>query len=297
MKKKFIIASAILCTIIIICASPAFTKTWARVGGTVTGEKGKPIAGARVILIFSEDGTKYELTTDEQGKWFKGDMRPGAWTIGFMAEGYIPDNINIVLSAIKENPPLDINLKPTPRAPLRKADNLYQQKKYAEALQEYQRVLADNQNLYQAYEKIGLCHYRLDDLENAVKYFKMMLEKKPDSREVLINLSAIYFEKGSLEEGMKYFKQLDEESLEDPNVFYNIGILFFGQGQTDQAIDYFKKCTARDANYLNAYNQLAMAYLNKGDMEEAKKNFKKVIQLAPESEMAAQAKEILDSLN
>jgi len=297
MKRNFIIHIVSLGLIIMICTSPALGKVWAKVTGTVMSEDGKPIEGVKVILIFSEDGAKLELTTDEKGRWIKIDMRPGAWTIGFMAEGYKPENINVTLSAIKDNPPIDIRLKPVPKPPLSKGDDLYQQKKYAEALQEYQRTLAENQDLYQAYEKIGLCYYRLNDLENAVKAFKMMLDKEPESREVLINLSAIYLEKGNLEEGLKYFQKLDEETIKDHSIFYNIGVLLFNNNRMDQAVDYFKKCVTRNPGYVEAYFQLALAYLNQGDMEEAKKNFRKIIELAPGSDKAVQADEILKSLN
>lgn len=273
-----------------------FSQTFAMASGTVKSEDGKPIKGAKVILIYSEDGTKYELITDKKGRWRKANMRSGAWTIGFMAEGYEPQNFNIILSAIKRNPPIDIKLNPIPKSPLLKADSLYQQKKYDEALEEYQRVLADNQDLYLAYYKIGLCYYRLDDIENAIEAFKIMLEKEPQSQDTLINLSAIYFEKENLEEGMKYFKQLDEKSLEDPGIFYNIGILLFKKSQIDMAIDYLQKSLAMDPMYVNAYYQLALLYLNKGDLEEAKTNLRKVIELAPESEKAALAKKMLNNI-
>jgi len=296
MKKNFIRGIAGLVIIIIMCTSPAFAKVWARINGTVKTGEGKPIKGARVNLIFVEDGAKYELMTDKKGGWIKVNIRPGAWTIGFSAEGYEPQNINVVLSAIKKNQPINIRLTSIPKSPLSKGDTLYHQEKYAEALREYQRVLAENQDLYQVYEKIGLCYYRLDDLGNATKAFKLILDKEPGSRNVLINLSAIYLQKGNLEEGMKYFKQLDEESLKYPNIFYNIGILLFNNNQMDMAIDYFKKCLTRNPNYIEGYFQLALAFLNKGDMEKAKINFRKVIELAPESGMAAQAKEMLNSL-
>ncbi|MFQ6083967.1 MAG: tetratricopeptide repeat protein, partial [Candidatus Aminicenantia bacterium] len=283
MKKLLIVSIIVSLVIIMINSYPAYARVWAIVNGTVKTEDGKPIEGAKVILIFSEDGTKYELITDKKGRWMKANVRPGTWTIGIIAKGYEPKNITVFLSAIRRNKPIDIRLTRIPESPLSKGDALYHQKKYNEALQEYQRVLTENQDLYQVYEKIGLCYYRLNDLENAIDAFKLMLDKEPESRNTLINLSAIYLEKGDLEEGMKYFKQLDEESLKDPNIFYNIGILFFKNKQIDMAIDYFNKCLIRDPNYVEGYYQLALANLNKGDMEEAKKNFQKVIELEPES--------------
>jgi len=93
-----------------------------------------------------------------------------------------------------------------------------------------------------------------------------------------------------------YFKQLDEEGLKDHSTFYNIAVIFFNNNKMELAIEYFKKCLAKNPNFVDGYYQLAFVYLNKGNMEEAKKNLKKVIELAPESEKAALAKEMLSSL-
>jgi Tfp pilus assembly protein PilF len=296
MKKNFIIALLSVGIFIMLWAPPVFAQAWARASGSVTSEKGVPIEGARIILIFSQDGAKIEITTNEKGEWKLMNLRAGAWTVGIMVDGYQPQNINVTLSALKEHPSIDIIMKPIPKHPLSKGNELYQSKKYAEALQEYQNVLAENQDMHHIHERIGLCHFRLGDLDNAIKAFKMMLEKEPQARNVLLNLSAILLEKGNLEEGMKYFKQLDEETVNDHSMFYNIGVLLFAKEQMEQSIEYFKKCAARSPNYVDAYYQMALAYLNQGNMEEAKKNFQKIIEIAPGSDKAAQAKDIIDSL-
>lgn len=283
-------------TIALIGTSYLYSRVLARISGTVKSEDKKPIEGAMVVLIFSEDGTKYELLTDKKGNWNKSNIFPGTWTIGFMADGYEPQNYTLEISAIKDNPSMDIRLKRIPESPFVKGDALYQQKSYAEALQEYEKVLAENQGLDQAHEKIGLCYYRLNDLEKAIEAFKMVLEKNPQSQETLINLSSIYFEKGNLEEGMKYFKQLDDKTLTDPGLFYNIGILLFKRSQIDLAIEYLSRSINLNPSYVDAYYQLALAFLNKGDMGEAKKGFEKVIELAPDSEKAGLARKMLESI-
>lgn len=293
MKKGLVTFVTIPAIILMICTSPVFSKVWARVSGSVKSEDGKPIAGARVILILSEDGSKEELTTDEKGTWARVNIRPGAYTIGIMADGYQPQNVNVNLSAIKKNPSIDIKLVPVPKSPLSMGNDLYREKKYAEALKEFQRVLAENPELTELHEMIGLCYYRLNDLDNAAAAFKIMLEKKPGSRDTLLNLSSIYLEKGDLEEGMKYFNQLDEDALKDPATFYNIGIILFNKNKMEPAIENFKKCLERDPNYVNAYYQLGLSYLNQGDMENARANLEKVIEVAPDSEKAALAKEML----
>jgi tetratricopeptide (TPR) repeat protein len=296
MKKDLFAVIAILGLVLMICASPLLSQVWARVDGTVKTEKGKAIAGAQVILIFAKDKAKVEFTTDEKGRWKTANLRPGAWTIGFLADGFQPENINVNLSAVKKNPAINIRLKPIPKSPLHKGDQLYQQKKYKEALDEYQRVLKSNKEALLVHEKIGLCHYRLGNLDPAIVSFKRMLELEPKAEGVLTNLSAIYFSKGNLEEGMKYFKQLDETKITDHTIFYNIGIISFNNNKMEIAIDFFKKCLEREPEYVKAHNQLALAYLNQGDMDKAKAHFKEVIRLAPDSKEAAQAKDMLSAL-
>ncbi len=289
MKKDIIISSIVL---ILIGAGLTYTQNFATASGTVMSKDGKPIEGAQVILI-SPDGTKHELITDNKGRWRKMNLRPGTWTIGFLADGYEPENFNVELSAIKQNPPVDVKLDPIEEAPTAKGDALYAGQKFEEALAEYKSILEKNPDLFQLYDKIGLCYYRLNDYENAVTYFKSMLEKEPQSQDTLINLSAIYFEQGNLDEGMGYFQQVDKEVLTDSTLFYNIGILFFKNNQIELAIEYLSKSLELDTQYVEAYYQMGLACLNKGDLERARASFEKVIELAPESENAAQAKNLL----
>lgn len=299
MKKSSSGALALIVAIsaiLIVEAGPTISQVFATVSGTVKSKDGQPIAGAKLVMILSEDGSKVELTTDNKGKWRKANLKAGTWTIGFMAEGYEPQNITVELSAIRENKPIDVWLNPIPVSPLKIGDDLYEQQKYAEALQEYEKVLAQNLELYEAYEKIGLCHLRLDDTEKAIENFRLALEHNPQSQDVLINLSAIYFEKGDLEEGMKYFKLLDEKSLNDPTLFFNIGVLLFKGNQVDLAAEYLKKSLELDPSSVNGYYQLGLVCLNKGDLDEAKRSFEKVIELAPDSEKADLAKKILEGI-
>jgi tetratricopeptide (TPR) repeat protein len=258
-------------------------QVWARVNGRVTAEDGKPIAGVKVILV-SPDGEKQETATDEKGNWRLVNVRPGSWEVGFLVKGFDPRNLKIVLSAVKDNPPVNIRLA-------RALDH-----KYREALQEYQRVLDAQPDLDQAYVQIGLCYYRLDDLDNALVFFEKALEKRPAAPDVLINMGAIYLERGELEVGIQYVEQVDEKSMTDPSLYYNIGVLFFNRGDIDLAIKYIQKCLMVDGKYSEGYYQLGLAFLNKGNGDEAKKCFRKVIELAPGSEKADFARKILEGI-
>jgi tetratricopeptide (TPR) repeat protein len=295
--KKALSAVTIYVLLAFSLALPSFSsRIFAIAEGTVKSEKGDPIKGAKVVFIFSEDETKSEVETDEKGRWRESNLKPGLYTIGFFAEGYKPLNLTVQLSAIKDNKPIEIVLARIPESPFAGADALYEKGNYAEALSGYQKVLAENPQLIQAYEKIGLCYYHLDDKEKALDAFKMALEKDAQSVTALINLSAIYLEKGDLKEGLRYYEQIGEEKIKDPGFFYNLGALFFKNGQVDLAISNFLKCLTLDPKYVNAYYQVGLAQLNKGIIEEARSNLQKVIEIAPDSEKASLARKILESL-
>ncbi|MFC2169983.1 tetratricopeptide repeat protein [Acidobacteriota bacterium] len=296
MKKTLIINIMAVLIVVAFCTSSVYSQ-FALVQGSVKSENGKPIKDAKVVLVYAEDGNTVELLTDKKGKWMKANIRAGQWTIGFAAEGYLPKTINVQFSAAKRNPSIDIRLSPSSAIPKSKADELFEQGKYDEALQEYQKMLAENPDLYKMYDKIGQCYYKLENFDKAVESFKLMLDKEPESQDALLNLSAVYFEKGNLEEGMNYFNQLNEQSRSNAGLLYNVGSLLFKNGQADLAIEYLKKSIEINPNFVDAYYQLALSSLNKGDTEEAKKNFEKVIEMAPDSEKAAIAKNILESIS
>jgi tetratricopeptide (TPR) repeat protein len=296
MIKNASVMMSIIIFILLFYPCSMYSQVFATITGTLKSKDGKAIEDAKVILVSAADKTTFELTTDKKGIWRKSNLRPGTWTVGFLAEGFEPLNLRVELSAIKKNPSVDVTLSPLPESPLKGGDVLYEQKEYTAALEEYHRVLNEHPDIHQLYDKIGLCYYRLDELDKAIEYFELMLTKEPQSQDTLINLSAIYLERGNLEEGMKYFNQIDESSIKDKGLFYNIGILLFKKGQIDLAIKYLSNSIVLDPNYVDAYYQLALANLNKGQMEEAKENFNKVIELAPASEKAALAQKMLENI-
>ena len=266
------------------------------VEGVVKSADGKLIKGATITLISESDGQTHKLTTDKKGRWRKTRIRPGMWVVEVRAEGYNGKSKTVQVYPYGQNLPIIVILSPLQESSLKRGDELFQQEKYTEALEEYQRVLAENPELYLAHDRIGLCYSKLEDLDNAIEAFKAMLEREPKSQDTLINLGVVYFEKGEAEEGMKYLNQLDAKSLKSPDLFYNVGLILFKKRKIDMAIDYFNKCITMDPKYVDGYYQLALAYLNKADMQEARKNLEKVIELAPDSEKAAIAKQTLESI-
>lgn len=65
---------------------------------------------------------------------------------------------------------------------------LYQQGAYQEALQEYEKVLADGVHSGSLYFNMGNCCYKLQDIGRAVLYYEKALQLKPGDPDIRANL-------------------------------------------------------------------------------------------------------------
>ncbi|UCC39776.1 MAG: tetratricopeptide repeat protein [Candidatus Aminicenantes bacterium] len=302
--KKLILLSALL---LILFSSLVFSQDWrgrGRISGFVLTEDGKPIPNVKVVFEFARYGAKFERFTDKKGKWVAANVRGGQWNIDFYAEGYEPKQISTSVSEVLRSKPIEIRLKRTEKSIvsekvselLVKGNELFNQKNYQEAIEEYQNILKENPEIYIINKNVGNSYYEMGDYDSAIKYYKKVLEKEPGSKEILIALGNTYLEKGDLEKGLSYFKQIDEEAITNPLTFYNFGTSFFNKGEINKAIEYYNKAITLDPNLTDAYYQLGLCYLNTNEKEKAKENFNKFLELAPDSDKAAAVREMLKHL-
>lgn len=296
-----------LLIIFILLSTGAYTQDWkgkGRLKGVVLTENGKPIQGCKVILTSSRFDVNLEFITNKKGEWKAPMIRGGVWNIDFVVEGYEMKKISTTVSEVLRGKPIEVKLKRTEKSVvtekvsglLVKGNELFNQAKYQEALEEFKKVEAENPLFYQINQNIGNCYYELGDMEKAIEHYQIVLENDPQSMEALVSLGNIFLEKGDLEKGLSYIKQIKEEGITNPLTFYNIGTLFFNKGKTDLAIEYYAKAIESDPNLSDAYYQIALCYVQKNDKEKAIENFEKFLEIEPDSPKAANVKNMIEYL-
>ena len=77
-------------------------------------------------------------------------------------------------------------------------------------------------------------------------------------------------------------------------MFYNVGVLLYDEGQPAESVRYFDLALERDPEFIDAHMQVAVAKLRTGDNDGARVHLEKVIELAPDSERAAEAQSFLE---
>ena len=281
-----------------------------RLKGKVLDEAENPIENAKVVLLFEDEITKFETTTDKKGIWSVIALGTGKFRVTASADGYIPTNTLVFVRQLSKNPPVILKLKAMDKAVvsedlvefLKEGNKLFKEKKYDESIAAFQKVIEKAPEVYQINYKIGDCYREKGDLDKAIEIYEEVIKKAEEKKDIattakaLATIGGIYLVKQELGKAQSYFKRSIEKNPEDEIVAYNVGEINLNSNNMDDAITYFKMASKIKPTWNVPFLKLGYAYLNKGDFATAVKMFNKVIELDPDSQEAITAKEIIKSL-
>jgi hypothetical protein len=291
-----------------------------RLNGIVMDIDGNPIEGARVVLMHMDTGHSWELMTDKNGRWLKGNMGRGNWNVDFIAEGYLPDGVSVQVQELNRSKPVTTYLVEgetagggsTSTAPagafssaltsaITEGNELALAGDHVAALARFEKVMAefpqeDNKYVYLVNINAGNSAFELGDLDKATMHFERVVAADPANTEGRMALAKAAMMNRDLDTAMTHLAEIDLDQIRDPVVFYNIGSLLFNQGQSAEAQSYYEGAIERNPGFADAYMQLALCMIHQGRMAEAKAPLEKVIELDPNSQNGAMAQDFLDSI-
>jgi tetratricopeptide (TPR) repeat protein len=85
--KQYFVALTIFMLLAGLCASPAFAQETGTVKGACKDLEGKPIAGAQVEWLNTENGRKFDIKTNAKGEYFSLGITPGKYTVTLSKDG------------------------------------------------------------------------------------------------------------------------------------------------------------------------------------------------------------------
>ena len=278
-----------------------------RIKGTVTDAEGKPIEGATVHFSSEKLNTSFDLKTDKNGNFGAIGIAGTTWNVDFSKEGYETKLIFAPVAELGFNKPIEVQLQPAVKKPvpaakvpglslIEEGNTLKANKDYQGALGKYNEALQLNPQLFKVYADIGNIYIDLEQPDKAIESYQHFLEKEPDNQDVHILILGALLKKGNMDEAKKQFASLSLDGVKDIDRLYNLGASFYNAKQTPEAIRCWEKTVAADPQNADAYLQLGLANYSIQQMDKAKANLQKVIELAPDSENAKSAKELLDSM-
>ena len=320
MKKTSIYLA--VCLLAALVAGAASAQDWrgtARVNGVVVDQAGKPVAGAKVTLMVPDRNEgPAAVTTDAKGRFAFGGLRTGQWNIDVEKEGFLTRKMSAAAqSGVAQ--PMKVTLEPAPppqpvqeqqpeqvsiqvggveispeiAQALEAANTFMKAEKWKEAAVEYEKaiaVLTDNTQLKFA---LARAYYGAGELKKAIERLQQVYDADTGNMTAATLLANMLIEDGQLDAGKKVLAAMPEGAITDPNVFLNVGILFVNKNKPEDAFTYFDRAVKIAPDVPASYYYRALASLQLKKMDAARADLKKVIEMAPDSTEAKDAKDLL----
>lgn len=277
-----------------------------RVEGVVADDAGTPLEKVVISIVPQlTSALKFEIFTDQAGKFAQVGIQPGYYMISFKKEGFMPVSQEVHV-AIQESTKLAVKLQkaqPVMERAVSESDKLflkgnalYQDKKYEEALTAYQEAIVKTDTQWGYYLNLGLTYKKLEKKDEAKAAFAKAMELNPDSYSANKEYGETLAKDGLFEEAKKYYQKAADLSPQDPDALYSLGACLFNLHETEAALAAFQKCIALKADYADAYYQIGTLFINLNKKAEAIASLEKFLELAPAHEKAALAQQLVDYL-
>jgi tetratricopeptide (TPR) repeat protein len=284
-----------------------------RLTGSVVNEKGDPVANATVKLEFEKGGLKDETLSNAKGEWGFISLGTGNVMLTAAAEGYLDSNGQAYVQQLEKNPPVKLVLREDKEKKARvkdeasmleleKGNQLFNERKFDEALGLFQKFAELNPNVYQIYFNIGDIYREKGEFEKANEQYAIAQTKAKEKADVVMQAKAlasfgeICLRQEKLKEAQAFFTQSIALNPKDEILAYNVAEIFFGQNQIDEAIKNYQLAIQIKPEWSEPYLKIGYAYLNKGDMAKAIESLNEFLKRDPESPQAPVVKSLIESL-
>lgn len=307
---------------------PAHGQTTA-VRGRVLDDKNAPIQDAEIIITRTDIRGEYKVKTNKKGEYYHGGLPLGTFNLAVKKEGFQPDMIKGVRFPLGDAAEHNFSLKPgsgvlasdmseEDRKKLAKQQeeaakqkammesvkldfdaglNAMKNSDYDTAVASFKKALDKDAEQPYIWANLAQSYAKLKKHDDAIAAFEKAIALKADDAALLQNLGSVYADKGNAEKAQEYFKKAAELNPQAGAVaYYNLGVTFVNGGKTKDAAAAFESAIKADANYAEAYYQLGICYVGLNKITDAKQAFESYLKLAPDTENAKVAKDLIAAL-
>ncbi len=195
------------------------------------------------------------------------------------------DTAKKILTLNKSDQEAKDMLTKAPLASLRaRAIQSYKAKRYQDAIDAYQKLLAHSPNSASILKDIYWCQWQLGHYKDVTDIATNLTELYPNDPEVWNLLGRAHVANDKLEEGLRAYNRSLELKPSQPDTQRVVGRLHVDLREFDNAIGVLSELEAKDPSIRTIYPQLAKAQFFKGFYSESAKNWAKAAQLYPEND-------------
>ena len=192
-----------------------------------------------------------------------------------------------------------IEIEPNNPAPYVALAEIYaREKRFDEAIKEYEGVIAKNPKYLAGYMAVGTIYDQKGDGQKAETYYRKALEIKKNFGPAANNLAWNIADRGgNIDEALTY-AQIAKEQLPDSSaVMDTLGYIYFMKGTYLNAIVEFQDSLARDPGNPVINHHMGLAQYKNNDKAKAKDYFEKALELDPNFKGGDEARRLLKEIS
>lgn len=167
----------------------------------------------------------------------------------------------------------------------------YDDKKYAEALQNFQEALRIDPENAEARYFVGITHLALDQVDEAIGHLEKARQLDPADLDIAFNLGVAHFTKGAYDGAQAHFTFVHGKEPRRDNLGYYLGFIHFNRKEYEKALGYFEGNVSTDVRFQQQnrfYTGLTKHHL--GRDVEATEDLGEAVKLRPDAPLGRTAK-------
>lgn len=165
----------------------------------------------------------------------------------------------------------------------RQAETFANQKRFDEALREYQKVLALDANFAEAYSGMGFVYWKTGQIDDAIDAFQKALARNNHLLQAHAVMGILLSQRGRTTEAITHYKQAIDIDPQLSWLHSNLAELLWTQNQAPQAISSYHKAIELDPKSPQAHLGLGNIYHAQSKFDAALDTYTQAIELQLDS--------------
>lgn len=177
----------------------------------------------------------------------------------------------------------------------------YNTGQYELAIKAFEAALEKDDQQSGLWSNLALAYFHLNRFDESIENYEKAIGLAPENPSLYQGLGDAYSESKDFEKAQEAYEQSanlasDLDPREAANSYYNMGVTFINNGRTEDAVKVLEKAVQVYSQHAEARYQLGISLLGVDRMDEAIEHLKSYIELEPEGENTAVARQLVEQL-
>ena len=128
----------------------------------------------------------------------------------------------------------------------------------------------------------GISHHQAGRLDEAIHWYRKLLEIQPATSAALSNLGAALQDQGKLDEAIASYQKAISIKPDHAKAHSNLGNALKGQKRFDEAVASYQKAISIEPGFVEAHNNLGVILREQGKLDDAVLSHQKAISIKPD---------------